>query len=211
MSGAGWRAIIQCPPRRPGGERPHEPRPVRQDQTIIALANVSRARRTAFRAMADASDRVRTPIALSTASRPEASGGKPQGRTDEARKGTGIRPWRSSTGTTAPAVRKRRSGTIRTLATPDQRSAAGRSLKGTEPQERRIALACLRRCIRQFWRRRAQAIPTIVRAIATAYGRALEVALDAVAVTGLKRHGRLVSSSVAVPIGKGEANARDAT
>lgn len=54
----------------------------------------------------------------------------------------GIRPWRLAKalhGTTAPAVRNVEAAEVRTPATPDKRSAAGDSLKGTKPHERRIA------------------------------------------------------------------------
>lgn len=98
-------------------------------------------------------------------SRPEAPGEKPQGRTDARHyRLARIRPGTANRLTDGLGRPQRRSGTVRTLATPDKRSAAGSSLKGPKPHERRIALACLRRCNADqaaVRRRRAQAIPTI--------------------------------------------------
>ena len=114
---------------------------------------------------------------------------------------SGIRPRRLSAVTTAPAVRERQSGTVRTLATPDTTHRRWRIAEGNKaPGEADrlglssrlhsavIVMAGVKRS-RRSW------------AIAMAYGRALEVALGVVVVTG-EGHVRLVSSSVAIPIGR---------
>jgi hypothetical protein len=141
---AGQEEMPAMPARR---RKPDRARPERQADAESAWSNVSNAHRATLRATVDGFDRVVTPNAPSPASRPEAPGEKPQGRTDARHyRIARIRPGTNNRLTDSLGRPKRRSGTVRMLATPDKRSTAGESLKGPKPHERRIALACLRRC-----------------------------------------------------------------
>lgn len=190
MSGAGWRAIIQCPPRQPGGERPHEQRPVRQVQTTTALANVSRARRTTLRATVDALDRVETPNALSksiTTRSARRKTARTSGRAKQSSGDSAAEALRGDDRPGRPKTSKRHHPDAGNAGQAQRRWKIAEGNKAPREADRFGLSAPLHSSeTRQFWRRRAQAIPTIVRAIATAYGRALEVALGAVVITGLE-------------------------
>jgi hypothetical protein len=123
--------IAPTKPARRRKDRPSRDRNARSQRSLWRMSQGLGD--PTLRVTADARDRVMTPNALSCASRPEAPGGKPQGRADVADCiNAGIRPRRHSVDTTAPAVRNVEAVGTRTLATPGQRSAAGESLKGTK-------------------------------------------------------------------------------
>jgi len=140
MSGAGRRAMIQSPPRRPGGEDPTE-----QDWNarLIQKSSGECLKGSAGDASSDKrwtrlrNDSKRA-IASITVAKRQAENRKGE-RTQRQARTRGLGPGTEELRADGLSRPKRRSGIVRKVAPPDKRSAAGGSLKGKKPQERRVA------------------------------------------------------------------------